>query len=280
MKLFKPFLICLLVAGCVWAFVCRPYRINSSGMEDTLQKGDFILSLRKHVDRSLHKDEVIIYKGEIDGRQCILSGRIKGMPGDSIRLNGSMTLESHITGKRAAYKTDLYKYPIEKEDTMLGILARLDISNKLEGVEQDFFLRNFTTEEAEKIKETIGRQFDLQLYDEGKAQEFIGIKVPKKGDVVEIDDNNRLIIYNTLRHSTGQNATFKDGEIYINGKAVKKVRFNEDYLWIAGDNILCHTDSRSIGFVQAGKVVGKPVLIWFSKGEKGIRPERILRTIK
>ena len=247
MKLFKPFLICLLVAGCVWAFVCRPYRINSSGMEDTLQKGDFILSLRKHVDRSLHKDEVIIYKGEIDGRQCILSGRIKGMPGDSIRLNGSMTLESHITGKRAAYKTDLYKYPIEKEDT---------------------------------IKEAIGRQFDLQLYDEGKAQEFIGIKVPKKGDVVEIDDNNRLIIYNTLRHSSGQNATFKDGEIYINGKAVKKVRFNEDYLWIAGDNILCHTDSRTIGFVQAGKVVGKPVLIWFSKGEKGIRPERILRTIK
>lgn len=75
-----------------------------------------------------------------------------------------------------------------------------------------------------------------------------------------------------------------DGKILINGKEAKNYTFKMDYYWMMGDNRHYSADSRFWGFVPEDHIVGKPVLIWFSKDPNkglfnGIRWKRLFRWV-
>ncbi|MCQ2196420.1 MAG: S26 family signal peptidase [Bacteroidaceae bacterium] len=75
-----------------------------------------------------------------------------------------------------------------------------------------------------------------------------------------------------------------DGKILINGKEAKNYTFKMDYYWMMGDNRHYSADSRFWGFVPEDHVVGKPILIWFSKDPNkglfnGIRWKRLFRWV-
>ena len=75
-----------------------------------------------------------------------------------------------------------------------------------------------------------------------------------------------------------------DGKILINGKEATNYTFKMDYYWMMGDNRHNSADSRMWGFVPEDHVVGKPVLIWFSKNPdkglgNGIRWSRLFRWV-
>lgn len=75
-----------------------------------------------------------------------------------------------------------------------------------------------------------------------------------------------------------------DGKILINGKEATNYTFKMDYYWMMGDNRHNSADSRMWGFVPEDHVVGKPVIIWFSKDPdkgliNGIRWSRLFRWV-
>jgi signal peptidase I len=60
------------------------------------------------------------------------------------------------------------------------------------------------------------------------------------------------------------NAEYKDGKIFIDGKPITEYTFKQDYYFMMGDNRYESDDSRYWGFVPADHIVGKAVFIWMS----------------
>jgi signal peptidase I len=73
----------------------------------------------------------------------------------------------------------------------------------------------------------------------------------------------------------------KDGAILINGATADTYTFKQDYYWMMGDNRHRSQDSRFWGFVPHDHVVGKAVLVWFTKDPyTGIRWKRLFTLVK
>jgi signal peptidase I len=53
-----------------------------------------------------------------------------------------------------------------------------------------------------------------------------------------------------------------------------------NYYWLMGDNRYNSADSRVWGFVPEDHVVGKASIVWFSKGNQGIRWDRVFNVIR
>ena len=73
----------------------------------------------------------------------------------------------------------------------------------------------------------------------------------------------------------------RDGIILINGQAATSYTFQQDYYWMMGDNRHRSQDSRFWGYVPHDHVVGKAVLVWFTKDPlTGIRWKRLFTLVK
>jgi signal peptidase I len=115
---------------------------------------------------------------------------------------------------------------------------------------------------------------------------FGPITVPKKGMKIVLDERN-LALYKSVitTFDLNKDAVYKDGKIYLDGKAITEYTFNQDYYFMMGDNRYESDDSRFWGFVPADHIVGKAVFIWMSLDAEGnlfnkIRWSRLFSLIK
>ena len=113
------------------------------------------------------------------------------------------------------------------------------------------------------------------------------IYIPKKGDKIDLTNEDNYIIYHRVI-TAFENHTLekKDGKILLDGAEVTEYEMEMDYYWLMGDNRNGSADSRFWGFVPEDHVVGKAVLIWFSKDQQqgwfdgGVRWNRIFKSIE
>ncbi len=105
--------------------------------------------------------------------------------------------------------------------------------------------------------------------------------IPEKGKTVRLTPTN-LPLYRRIIHVyEAHDLKVINGQIFIDGKVASHYTFEMDYYWMMGDNRHHSADSRYWGFVPEDHIVGKPVLVWFSK-EKGrkIRWDRVFSWAK
>ncbi len=108
---------------------------------------------------------------------------------------------------------------------------------------------------------------------------FGPIKIPKKGEVVELSTRN-IALYRRLITDYEHNQLQEvNGKFIINGKETTTYTPNYNYYWMMGDNRHRSQDSRYWGFVPETHIVGKASLIWFSY-ENGPRWKRLFNNIK
>jgi signal peptidase I len=162
----------------------------------------------------------------------------------------------------------------------------------IEGAANTFRI-NMTAEAAEKVKQlpqvksvklfvdqNIGYTFPNDIvHFPWTIDNFGPIRIPKKGDVININDST-IEIYRRLISSYEHNSLDKvNGQYIINGKPATTYTIQQDYYWMMGDNRHRSQDSRFWGFVPETHIVGKAGIIWFSY-DKSIRWNRIFNLIK
>ena len=90
--------------------------------------------------------------------------------------------------------------------------------------------------------------------------------IPKKGATVKITMQNIAIYERPIRVYEGNDLTVRGGRIFINGKEAKSYTFKMDYYFMMGDNRHNSLDSRYWGFVPEDHIIGRVVMVVYSKG--------------
>lgn len=109
---------------------------------------------------------------------------------------------------------------------------------------------------------------------------FGPIWVPKKGVTVPLDVKVLPLYERIIRVYEHNTLEVKGGSILINGSPATSYTFQQDYYWLMGDNRHRSQDARFWGFVPHDHVVGKAVLVWFTKDPyTGIRWKRLFTLV-
>ncbi|MFK8037704.1 MAG: signal peptidase I [Crocinitomicaceae bacterium] len=113
---------------------------------------------------------------------------------------------------------------------------------------------------------------------------FGPLKIPKKGDVVELNHQTLPIYRRIITAYEHHTLAEKPDGIYIDGEKVSTYTIEMSYYWLMGDNRNNSADSRFWGFVPEDHIVGRAAFIWMSTDENGyfggIRWDRVFKKIK
>ncbi len=110
--------------------------------------------------------------------------------------------------------------------------------------------------------------------------DFGPLWIPEKGATVKLTIENLSLYERIITAYEGNSLQVKDDVIYINGEMRDSYTFAMNYFFMMGDNRDNSLDSRFWGFVPEDHIVGTPTLIVFSRGEDGIRWDRMFSVPK
>ena len=117
-------------------------------------------------------------------------------------------------------------------------------------------------------------------YDWSEDQ-FGPIWIPKQGVTVQLTLENLPLYRRVISVYEGHALEVRGDQIIIDGQPATSYTFAQDYYWMMGDNRHRSQDSRFWGFVPFDHIVGKAVLVWFTKDpETGIRWKRMFSGVR
>lgn len=296
-------LVVVLLRGCV----ATSYLIPSSGMENSLYRGERILvnkwsyglrlpfiklwGYHRWADSPVQKEDILVFNNPanlsepaIDRREVFIS-RCIGLPGDTLLID---SLYSVIPSeKNAPDQKFLYTYPRQKEQQLDSLLLILAISpNKLLGQDSVKNVRSFSRYEHYLLEQAMNGKCWLEpIIKEDSIEVLKPLIVPRKGSALRVYPWNRTLLRNTLVLHENKQAEIKNDTLYIDGKPALHCYFTKDYYWVGANNSINLSDSRLFGFVPKDHIIGKAALIWFSKEKdtdpfSGYRWERIWKSVK
>lgn len=273
----------------VWlikAFLVTSCFIPSSGMENSLYRGEGVLvnkwSYGARVPFSglwgyhrlgncgVQKGDIVLFN-DPGPKACSVSpewrnvfiSRCAGCPGDTLMLNA----EGIDTGSKT-FSPDVkepYVYPASQEDLMQEILLSTGISdNDLISYTADGgYIRSFSHYELYLVMQKGGKYLSITPLDGKLSQKGFPYVVPKKGVPVKVYPWNAVLLGNTILCHEKKQAYVSGDTLYIGGKPVTEYTFGRNYYWMVSNDLVNLADSRLFGFVPEDCVIGKAWRIWF-----------------
>lgn len=306
-SLLKTLLIAIALVLLVKLMAFTSCTIPSSGMENTLYQGDRVIvnkwsygfrvpfislfGYHRWGNFSVEKGDIVLFNNPfprsldeaIDLREVFMN-RCVGVPGDTLMLNRELIqTEDDVLSPDSKW---VYAYPGEKEDIVVKAMAKSGISgNELVGYDEGNYLRSFSHYEIYLLKQELGNEVAFHSLQTDTAEGVHPFVIPAKGLSVRVYPWNVKLLRNTIVQHEGRRAEVKGDTLWVEGRVAASYTFTKDYYWMASNNSMSLCDSRLFGFVPKDHVIGKAVLVWFSKDpEKGLlegyRSERFFHKVR
>ena len=97
-----------------------------------------------------------------------------------------------------------------------------------------------------------------------RSQDFGPIRVPRSGDVLELNDAASRIWQDVVVKDGHRISSGHSSEILIDGHSATSYRVEQDYLFVVGDNADHSYDSRHWGLLPEENVLGKAMVVYWS----------------
>ncbi len=301
------------IAGAILAVVllrscvATSYLIPSSGMENSLYRGERILvnkwsyGLRlpfmglwgycRWADSPVRRDDILVFNnpanlsGSAIDRKEIFIGRCLGVPGDTLLVDSLFAVVS--SEQNAPDQKLLYRYPRRKEKQLDSLLTILSIRpGKLLGQDSARNVRSFSRYEYYLLEQALGSNNWITPADAADSAGMLKpLIVPGRAKAVRVYPWNITLLRNTLVLHEKKQAEIRNDTLYIEGKPAQHCRFTQDYYWVGTNNSINLSDSRLFGFVPKDHVIGKAAVIWFSKEQgtglfNGYRWDRMWKGVR
>jgi signal peptidase I len=249
------------------------------------------ISVAEQRRRFIANDEIVVHPVDKEDnyvKRCV------AVPGDKLEIRNHVLF---VNGQQAYTPKNLqYAYLAKASDPegLQNVINELDIeAQRIDGNPNIDALMQLSDAEAQRVQpfckmlqmyEDTAGAFDPALRVFPNAAQFKWNKdnygplvIPKKGMTVRLSADSLPLWHRAITAYEGNTLEVRDGKFFINGSPATTYTFKQDYYFMMGDNRHNSLDSRFWGYVPADHIVGKPVFVWFSKGERsGLRPERMM----
>ncbi len=239
--------------------------------------------------RRLNEDYTVIAR-PVDRRENYIK-RCVAIPGDTIRITDGQLF---VNGKKQEYVApQQYIYFVQTTAPLTAYtLKKLGIT-EVSG-SAPYYYMSLTDEAAEQLQQ-LSIVTNVVRYNAQESSEdvfpndsaykwtqdnFGPMWIPAKGATVTLTMENLPLYRRIIEQYEGHTLATEGEQIIIDGEPTTQYTFAMDYYWMMGDNRHNSADSRFWGFVPEDHIVGKASFIAFSKGEDGIRWNRLFKKIE
>ena len=211
---------------------------------------------------------------EIRDKQVFVNGKpMPNPPGMKFRyeLLAEYPLQSHHMAAFGLDSEDYWFLGYTKENTPLYSL--LLTTEQLEKMESAPFkvslnLASDTPSGLELFPSSMANTWTIDNYGP--------LTVPQKGMRIVINDSTLNFYGELIEKYEGQDEVIiSNGKLKIKGKTIAQYTFQQDYYFMMGDSRDNSIDSRYWGFAPEDHIVGKPVMVLFSKNVEATGLDRI-----
>lgn len=91
--------------------------------------------------------------------------------------------------------------------------------------------------------------------------------VPGRGVFVDVTEHNAVFLCNMLRMHEHRDSYVCNGALYVDGSETDRIRFDKDYYWMSTYDNSLSDDSRQYGFVPEDHVIGRVVMLVYSRDD-------------
>lgn len=236
------------------------------------------------------------YNRPVDKRENYIK-RAVGVPGDVVEMKQANLF---VNGKPGYDSNDVQKAYIvftDKSGLNPQILKdkRMEYSQQYDENGNMVYILFVTKEEIKEVEswsnvskvimsDNPNEAFPKSPLYNWNFHNFGPLKVPAKGDVVQLNDLTLPVYERLITVYEGNTLEKRADGIYVNGLKTDTYKIQMNYYWMMGDNRDNSLDSRDFGFVPEDHVVGKALFTWFSWDTDGtflskVRWDRIFRGI-
>ena len=262
------------------------------------QDQDYYSLLRNYNnDRAFVKNNFTVLSRPVDKKENYIK-RCVGIPGDTIEVRGGYLYVGNKLSKQYPHAKMTYTIATNGQVSLDEFVEEQDMNPEELNYDPNskMYIANLSNDQVAAIKKMNGviaiAPFVLDKNDTRDNafpndtanfkwnRDFYGpFIVPKAGQQVTLSLQNIALYHRIIANYEHNSLDIKDGKIYINGKEATTYTFQMNYYWMMGDNRHNSADSRYFGFVPDDHIVGKAWFVWLSFGNKGIRWNRLFRSI-
>lgn len=252
-------------------FCVESYRISTNSMQESLQPGDYILVNKLPLKGIPGRNQVVLFTSPLRKDSVsspLFLSRCIGVPGDTILVSDEGYQVNGQLLPRSPHALSTYLITQKGASEFLKILQKLAIPLR-EWKEESFgFSCSLTPFEEYQLREELTEEQNIHFI--RKPFTPYQLVVPRKGRAHRLDEAALTACKEAILAQEGNNAVFRNGKLYLDGRETTFFFFEQDYYWMLSDNVNEAVDSRHLGFIPRDHIIGNTWFRWFSHNKQRI----------